>query len=153
GLVFPGVEQGPAPGKTVFNPVPISNGLLSIAPAEKNDFFPERAWKVDQPLLYSLADTAQIVNLLDQFVKLFDGLRNARILLKLFHEISALRVQLIPAHRAAAAPAEQFDALRSPCHQRLQNGKQPVGFLYCEEARINFWRCHGYVSLAQDTTE
>ncbi len=92
GLAVAGIEQRPAPGKTIFNPVPMRDRFLSITPAEINDFFPKEARKVDQAFLHPFANAAQIMDLLHQFLELFDSLRNPLVALKFVHEISALRV-------------------------------------------------------------
>ena len=61
---FLDIEQGPAPGKAVFDPVPIADGRFTQLPAEKHHFCPQQAREIDETLFHSLADATVALDLL-----------------------------------------------------------------------------------------
>src|SRR5512135_2292667 len=81
------VKQRLAPGKTVFNPMPVTHRRLADLPAKKNHLGAEHARKVDQSLLHALADTAKRVDFVDPAGDLSDQFGDLAVLTQPVHEI------------------------------------------------------------------
>src|SRR4029450_11671923 len=91
---FLDIEQGSAPGKALFDPVPIADRRFTLLPAQKDHFCSQQAWEIDQTLFRSLADATVTLDLLYSIFDFRHEPSNFTIFLQSVHEILGRCVEL-----------------------------------------------------------
>lgn len=129
------IEQGPAPGKTVFDPVPIADGRFTQLPTEKYDFCAQQAGKIDETLFNALTDATVTLDLFDATFDVRYYLSNSGVLLQSVHEIRRLGIQMFMTYDCLALVSQLQDIFPDPFSQRSHGGQQRIGFFHGEQSR------------------
>jgi hypothetical protein len=129
------IEQGPAPRKTVFDPVPMADCRFTQLPAEKDDFCSQQARKIDEALFHSLADATVALYLFHPIFDFRHQLSNFTIALQSVHKIRGLWIQMFMTYDCFALVSQPPDIFLDPFSQRTHGGQQRIGFIHRKESR------------------
>ena len=129
------IEQGPAPGKTVFDPVPMADCRFAQLPAEKDHFCSQQARKIDETLFHSLADATVALYLFDAIFDFHHQLSNFTIPLQSVHKIRGLWIQMFMTYDCFALASQSPNIFLDPFSQRTHSGEQPIGFIHRKKSR------------------
>jgi hypothetical protein len=142
------IEQGPAPGKTVFDPVPMADCRFTQLPAEKDHFGSQQARKIDETLFDALADATVALYLFHAFFDFRHQLSNVTIPLQSVHKIRGLWIQMFLTYDCFALVSQSPNILLDPFSQRTHGGQQRIGFIHRKKSRKRNRGDHTYFCLA-----
>jgi hypothetical protein len=138
------IEQGPAPGKTVLDPVPMADCRFTQLPAEKDHFSSQQARKIDETLFHSLANATVALYLFHAIFDFRHQLSNFIIPLQSVHKIRGLWIQMFMTYDCFALVSQSPNIFLDPFSQRTHGGQQRIGFIHRKESRK---RDHTYLWL------
>lgn len=142
------IEQGPAPGKAVFDPVPMADCRFTQLPAEKDHFCSQQARKIDETLFHSLADATVALYLFHAIFDFRHQLSNFTIPLQSVHKIRALWIQMFMTYDCFASVSQSPNNFLDPFSQRTHGGQQRIGFIHRKKSRERDRGDHSYFCLA-----
>jgi hypothetical protein len=142
------IEQRPAPGKTVFDPVPMADRRFTQLPAEKDDFCSQQARKIDEALFHPLADTTVALYLFHAIFDFRHQLCNFTIPLQSVHKIRGLWIQMFMTYDCFALVSQSPNIFLDPFSQRTHGGQQRIGFIHRKKPPERDRGDHSYLSLA-----
>ena len=142
------IEQRPAPGKTVFDPVPMADRRFTQLPAEKDDFCSQQARKIDEALFHPLADTTVALYLFHAIFDFHHQLSNFTIPLQSVHKIRGLWIQMFMTYDCFALASQSPNIFLDPFSQRTHGGQQRIGFIHRKKPPERDRGDHSYLSLA-----
>ena len=129
------IEQGPAPGKTVLDPVPMADRRFTQLPAEKDHFSSQQARKIDETLFHSLADATVALYLFHAIFDFCHQLSNFIIPLQSVHKIRGLWIQVFMTYDCFALASQSPNIFLDPFSQRTHGGQQRIGFIHRKKSR------------------
>ncbi len=127
------INQRPASGKAVVDPMPVADTRLSKLPAQKNDFRAEHARKVNQSLFHSFAHATMAMDFLDPSLDLLYQFRDLIVSAQLFHKIRRVGIELLVTNDRFAFHLEPPQIFKDPLDDRPQGWQQQVGFVHSKQ--------------------
>ena len=127
------IDQRPASGKAVVDPMPVANARLSELPAEENNLRSEHARKVNQSLFHSFAHATVAMDFLDPILDLLDQFRDLIVSTQLFHKIRRVGIELLVTNDGFALHLEPPQIFKDPLDDRPQGWQQQVGFVHSKQ--------------------
>lgn len=97
-LCFTTVEQRPAPGKTILDPVPMADRRFTKLPAKKHHFRSQDAGEVDEALFHPFADATVVMDLFNAIFDFLYELGNFVVLLEPVHQVRCRWIELLVAN-------------------------------------------------------
>jgi hypothetical protein len=141
------VEERPAAGKTILDPMPMADRRFTEPPAKKYHFRPQHTGKIDEALLHPLADAAVVVDLFDPIFDFVHEPQNFLVLLEPVHQIRCGWIELLLANDGFAFVLEPPNIFQDPFNQRTHRRQQSIGFIHRKQARKSARGVHTKVAL------